>query len=230
MMRGFIATIALTLAATPALAQDLESDSGKLGYALGWRMGQQIQAFKDIEDIDVQALITAINDSTAGVDPKVDLQELRLKLGEFENKARERQLEELQRLAEENQAKANEFLEANQSKTGIVQLPSGVQYRIIEEGDGPRPGIESTVKVHYRSSKIDSTEIDSSFARGVPEEVVVNNVLQGWQEVLPLMKQGSTWQIFVPPELGFGARGNPPAIGPNEALMFDLKLIEIVNP
>jgi FKBP-type peptidyl-prolyl cis-trans isomerase FklB len=229
-MRVLIATIALTLLAGPALAQDLESDSGKLGYALGWRMGQQIQAFQEIETIDVQALMAAIGDASAGRDPQVDLQELRLKLGEFEAKARERQLEELQRLAEENQAKAEEFLTAKEQQAGVVALPSGVLYRIIEEGNGSRPGLESTVKVHYRSSKIDDTEIDSSFARGVPEEVVVNSVLQGWQEVLPLMKQGSTWQIYVPPEMAFGARGNPPAIGPNEALMFDLKLIEIVNP
>ena len=117
---------------------------------------------------------------------------------------------------------------ANKSKTGIVALPSGVQYRVIEEGDGARPGPESLVSVHYRGSKLDGREFDSSFARGTPEEFTVNAVLQGWQEVLPLMKAGSTWQIFVPPELAFGARGNPP-VGPNEALMFDLKLVEIIK-
>ena len=99
---------------------------------------------------------------------------------------------------------------------------------IIEEGEGTRPGMEDTVKVHYRGSKINGHEFDSSFARGVPEEFPVNTVLRGWQEVLPLMKTGATWQIFVPPELAFGARGNPP-VGPNEALMFDLKLVEILQ-
>ena len=88
--------------------------------------------------------------------------------------------------------------------------------------------MDSKVKVHYRGSKMDGREFDSSFARGVPEEFTVNSVLQGWQEVLPLMKQGATWQIFVPPELAFGQRGNPP-VGPNEALMFDLKLVEIIQ-
>ena len=88
--------------------------------------------------------------------------------------------------------------------------------------------MESTVKVHYRGSKANGLEFDSSFARGVPEQFAVNSVLKGWQEVLPLMKTGSTWQIFVPPELAFGARGNPP-VGPNEALIFDLKLVEIVQ-
>ena len=88
--------------------------------------------------------------------------------------------------------------------------------------------MDSSVKVHYRGSKTDGLEFDSSFARGVPEEFTVNSVLKGWQEVLPLMKTGSTWQIFVPPEMAFGARGNPP-VGPNEALIFDLKLAEIIQ-
>jgi FKBP-type peptidyl-prolyl cis-trans isomerase FklB len=116
----------------------------------------------------------------------------------------------------------------NRTKTGIVELPRGAQSRIIAEGEGSRPGLASTVQVHYRGSKMDGREFDSSFARGVPEEFTVNTVLRGWQEVLPLMKTGSTWQIFVPPELAFGARGNPP-VGPNEALTFDLKLVEIVE-
>jgi FKBP-type peptidyl-prolyl cis-trans isomerase FklB len=146
----------------------------------------------------------------------------------FQQQVRQEQLEALQALAAENQAKSQRFLEENKSKTGIVVMPSGVQYRVIEEGEGPRPSMETTVKVHYRGSKMDGREFDSSFARGVPEEFVVNSVLQGWQEVLPLMKQGSTWQIFVPPELAFGQRGNPP-VGPNEALIFDLRLVEIVQ-
>ena len=97
-----------------------------------------------------------------------------------------------------------------------------------DEGEGARPTMESTVKVHYRGSKLTGLEFDSSFARGVPEEFTVNSVLRGWQEVLPLMKTGATWQVFVPPDMAFGARGNPP-VGPNEALTFDLKLVEIVK-
>jgi FKBP-type peptidyl-prolyl cis-trans isomerase FklB len=149
-------------------------------------------------------------------------------LTELQQKVRQEQAEAFQKLAEENRAKSEEFLTANRSKNGIVALPSGIQYRIIDEGDGARPTMESTVKVHYRGSKINGLEFDSSFARGVPEEFTVNSVLKGWQEVLPLMKTGSTWQIFVPPELAFGPRGNPP-VGPNEALIFDLKLVEIVK-
>jgi len=160
-------------------------------------------------------------------EPKVSAVEMRTLLTALQEKVRAEQIEQFRILSEENQAKSEAFLAANKSKLGIVVLPSGVQYRIIEEGDGPRPGLDSKVSVHYRGSKLDGREFDSSFARGTPEEFTVNAVLKGWQEVLPLMKQGATWQIFIPPELAFGNRGNPP-VGPNEALMFDLKLVELL--
>lgn len=229
MMRSLFALILLlTVATSPAVAQDLSTEKGKLSYSVGWDLGTDIK--RRGEDFDVEALISAIRDSASDAEPQVELAEMQRLLTDLQERVRAEQLAALQKLAEENLAKGEEFLQQNRSKTGIVALPSGVQYRIIEEGDGPRPGLESTVKVHYRSSKVDGREMDSSFARGVPQEITVNSVLPGWQEVLPLMKQGSTWQIFVPSELAFGARGNPPQIGPNETLMFDLKLIEIVSP
>ena len=225
-MRVIFALIVLAFVATPALAQDIESDKGKLSYAVGWDIGEDIQ--RRGAEFDVETIIAAIRDSAAGKDPQVPAEEMVAMLTELQQKVRQEQAEAFQKLADDNQKAADEFLDTNKSKNGIVVLPSGVQYRIIEEGEGARPGMEDTVKVHYRGSKINGHEFDSSFARGVPEEFPVNTVLRGWQEVLPLMKTGATWQIFVPPELAFGARGNPP-VGPNEALMFDLKLVEIVN-
>lgn len=222
--------LSLTLAAAfftgPALAQDIESDKGKLSYAMGWRLGLDIN--ERPEEYDVEALIAAIRDSADGGEPRVSEQEMVTVLNAHQQKVRQEQQEAFAALADENRQKSEAFLNENRTKTGIVELPSGVQYRIIEEGDGARPGLDSTVQVHYRGSKMDGHEFDSSFARGTPEEFTVNTVLRGWQEVLPLMKTGSTWQIFVPPELAFGARGNPP-VGPNEALTFDLKLVEIVE-
>ena len=225
-MRVFFAFIVLALVASPALAQDLETDKGKLSYAVGWDIGEDIQ--RRGAEFDVETIIAAIRDSAAKKDPQVPAEEMVALLTELQQKVRQEQAEAVQKLANDNQAAADEFLQTNLSKNGIVALPSGVQYRIIEEGEGSRPGMENTVKVHYRGSKINGHEFDSSFARGVPEEFPVNTVLKGWQEVLPLMKTGATWQIFVPPELAFGARGNPP-VGPNEALMFDLKLVEIIE-
>lgn len=226
-MRSRFALLAVTLVmGGQVIAQDVTTDKGKLSYAVGWDIGQDIK--RRSTDFDVESVIAAIRDNVAGKDPRVTGEEMQALLSELQQKVRQEQVEAFQALSEENQANSQKFLTENKTKTGIVVMPSGVQYRIIEEGEGPRPVMESTVKVHYRGSKMDGREFDSSFARGVPEEFVVNAVLQGWQEVLPLMKQGSTWQIFVPPELAFGQRGNPP-VGPNEALVFDLKLVEIVK-
>ncbi len=225
-MRSRLALSFLFILATgTSVAQDVTTEKGKLSYAVGWDIGADIK--RRSTEFDVESLITAIRDVVGESEPKVGAAEMRTLLTALQEKVRAEQAEQFRQLSEENQLKSEEFLEGNKSKTGIVVLPSGVQYRIIEEGEGPRPGLESKVSVHYRGSKLDGREFDSSFARGTPEEFTVNAVLKGWQVVLPLMKQGSTWQIFVPPELAFGARGNPP-VGPNEALMFDIKLVELL--
>ncbi len=222
----FAFTVLAAFLASPVMAQDLTSEKGKLSYAVGWDIGEDIQ--RRGAEFDVETIIAAIRDSAASKEPQVPADEMVALLTALQQKVRQEQAEAFRKLAEENQKKSEEFLAANSAKNGIVVLPSGVQYRIIDEGDGARPGMDSTVKVHYRGSRTDGLEFDSSFARGVPEEFQVETVLKGWQEVLPLMKTGSTWQIFVPPELAFGARGNPP-VGPNETLIFDLKLVEIVK-
>ena len=226
MRSRFALTLVLLFATGSVLAQDVNSEKGKLSYAVGWDIGADIA--RRSTEFDVESLIAAIRDVVAKKEPRVSNEEMRALLTALQEKVRAEQVEQFKKLSEENQAASDTFLAANKKKTGIVTLPSGVQYRIIEEGDGARPGLESRVTVHYRGSKLDGREFDSSFARGTPEEFTVNAVLKGWQEVLPLMKVGSTWQIFVPPELAFGARGNPP-VGPNEALMFDLKLVEILQ-
>ncbi len=222
----FALIILIALMTGSVVAQDLTSEKGKLSYAIGWDIGEDIK--RRGAEFDVETIIAAVRDSAAGKEPQVPTEEMVAMLTELQKKVRKEQAEAFQKLSDENQSKSEEFLAANISKTGIVVLPSGIQYRIIEEGDGARPNMSSAVKVHYRGSKINGHEFDSSFARGVPEEFTVNTVLKGWQEVLPLMKTGATWQIFVPPELAFGPRGNPP-VGPNEALIFDLKLVEIIE-
>lgn len=222
----FALIIPIVFVTGAVMAQDITSEKGKLSYAIGWDIGEDIK--RRGAEFDVETIIAAVRDSAAGKDPQVPAEEMVAMLTELQKKVREEQTEAFQKLSDENQIKSEEFLEINTTKTGIVVLPSGIQYRIIEEGEGARPNMSSSVKVHYRGSKINGHEFDSSFARGVPEEFTVNTVLKGWQEVLPLMKTGATWQIFVPPELAFGPRGNPP-VGPNEALIFDLKLVEIIQ-
>jgi len=222
----FALFVTATLMTGQVMAQDLNSEKGKLSYSVGWDIGEDIK--RRGAEFDVEAIITAIRDSAAGKESQVPKEEMVTLLTALQQKVRQEQAEAFKKISDENQAKSAEFLAANASKPGVVVLPSGVQYRIIDEGDGARPGMDSTVKVHYRGSKLNGLEFDSSFARGVPEEFTVNAVLKGWQEVLPLMKTGATWQIFVPADMAFGQRGNPP-VGPNEALTFDLKLVEIVK-
>ena len=224
MLIRICAVVVMLIATGTVSAQDISDDKDKLSYAVGWEFGADLK--RRNQEFDVEAVIAALRDAVGDQTPKVTVEEMRDLLTAFQEKLRQEQLEAFQQLAEENKVKSEDFLQSNRSKTGIIVLESGVQYRIIEEGDGARPNMEDTVEVHYRGSKMDGREFDSSFARGVPQTFKVNEVLLGWQEVLPLMKSGSTWQIFVPPELAFGVRGQPP-VGPNEALTFDIKLVQI---
>ncbi|MDZ7790601.1 MAG: FKBP-type peptidyl-prolyl cis-trans isomerase [Xanthomonadales bacterium] len=223
----FAASVSLILAA-PAAAQDLESEQGELGYSIGYEFGAELRSY-DI-DVDLDAILQAVRDAYNEREPSVDMQVMRERMTQLQEKLRQERMEAFEAMAEENKAKAEEFLAENRNKNNIVALPSGVQYRVIVEGDGERPDLEDTVTVHYRGSKINGREFDSSFRRGVPAVFQVNSVIEGWQEVLPLMKEGAEWQVFLPPELAFGVRGDPPIIGPNEALKFDIKLEQIGAP
>ncbi len=213
---------------TAAVAQDLESEPGKLGYAIGYEFGAELRSY-DIE-LDLEAVFQAVRDAYGQTEPQVEVAEMRQLMMELQEQIRQERMAAFQQLAEDNQVRADEFLRENESKTGIVTLPSGVQYRVIEEGEGSRPSLEDVVTVHYRGSKIDGREFDSSFRRGVPAVFQVNSVIEGWQEVLPLMREGAMWQVFLPPELAFGVRGDPPIIGPNEALQFDIRLVQLGEP
>lgn len=226
MFKRLITVLLAMLLSGGVLAQNLESEQGRLGYAVGYDFGADLQQL----DVELEAVIQAIRDGYNESEPQVPRQDMQRLLSELQEKIRQERMDAFMALAEENQAKAEEFLDENRGKKDIQTLPSGVQYRVIEEGDGARPGLEDTVTVHYRGSKIGGREFDSSFARGVPAVFQVNSVLQGWQEVLPLMREGAMWQVFLPPELAFGERGDPPMIGPNEALIFDIRLVRIGEP
>ena len=219
---------AIMTLSTAAVAQDLESEPGKLGYAIGYEFGAELRSY-DIE-LDLESVFQAVRDAYGQTEPQVEVAEMRQLMMELQEQIRQERMAAFQQLAEDNQVRADEFLRENEGKTGIVTLPSGVQYRVIEEGEGSRPSLEDVVTVHYRGSKIDGREFDSSFRRGVPAVFQVNSVIEGWQEVLPLMREGAMWQVFLPPELAFGVRGDPPIIGPNEALQFDIRLVKLGEP
>ena len=223
-MRFKIACLVALVGTFAVSAQDDAETKEKLSYAVGYQIGADFK-YRSL-DLNMETVIEALRDAVNENDPRVPAEEMALLLRNMQEKMQAEQLEKFRQLAEENKSKSEEFLAQNQSKKGIVVLPSGVQYRVIEDGEGPRPTLDSEVTVHYRSSTMNGLEFDSSFARGQPVNFTVGQVIKGWQEVLPLMKTGATWQVFVPPELGYGVRGQRP-VGPNEALVFDLNLVEV---
>lgn len=134
---------------------------------------------------------------------------------------------QMQSTIDKDKAANDAFLATNKTKPGVVTLPSGLQYKIIKEGTGPMPTATDTVTVNYAGTLIDGTEFDSSYKRGEPASFPVGGVIAGWTEALKLMKVGSTWELYIPADLAYGANGVPPVIKPNQTLIFKVDLIDI---
>jgi FKBP-type peptidyl-prolyl cis-trans isomerase len=220
----FGAALLAALAVGGTVAQDTSTEKGKLSYAIGFEIGTDFVDKK--MDVDVATVIRGIQDGIAKKQPTVPVDQMRASLDKMREKLMSEAKAKYEQLARDNKAKSDKFMAENKIKKGIVTLPSGIQYRVIEEGNGKRPLKNSEVTVHYRGSLTSGLEFDSSFARGVPAKFKVDAVLKGWQEVLPMMKVGDHWQIFLPPEQAYGMRGQGP-IGPNEALVFEIKLVDV---
>ena len=218
------AALLAALAIGTVAAQDTTTDKGKLSYAIGFEIGSDFVDKK--MDVDVATVIRGMQDGAAKRAPTVPVDQMRAALDKMRQKLVAEMQAKQEQAARENKAKSDKFMAENKVKKGIVTLPSGIQYRVIEEGTGKRPLKNSEVTVHYRGSLTSGLEFDSSFTRGVPVKFKVDAVLKGWQEVMPMMKVGDHWQIFLPPEHAYGLRGQGP-IGPNEALVFEIKLIDV---
>lgn len=130
-------------------------------------------------------------------------------------------------IAMKNKAAGEAFLNENRKKAGVVTLPDGLQYKVIKEGKGKQPSETDSVTVNYAGTLINGTEFDSSYKRGEPATFPLNAVIRGWTEALKLMKEGSTWELYIPASLAYGERGAPPVIGPNETLIFKVDLISV---
>jgi FKBP-type peptidyl-prolyl cis-trans isomerase len=135
--------------------------------------------------------------------------------------------QEMQREADQNLALSKDFFDHNRTEQGVIETASGLQYKVLQSGSGAKPAAEDSVTVHYTGTLIDGTEFDSSRRSGEPVTFVTANVIPGWQEVLSLMHAGDHWQVFVPSELAYGERGAGSAIGPNQALIFDIELLQV---
>ena len=216
--------LAALLATGTAVAQETTSEKGKLSYSIGYQIGKDFTERK--MDVDINTVVKALQDAYAKRAPAVAEEQMRDTLTKFQTKMMGEAKAEFDKVAGANKAKSDAFMAANKAKKGIVSLPSGVQYRVIEDGTGKQVTATSEVTVHYRGSLSDGLEFDSSFARGEPVKFKVNEVIKGWQEALPRMKVGDHWQIFVPSDLAYAERGQAPRIGPNQALVFDIKVID----
>lgn len=203
----------------------LKTQKDKVSYAIGLNIGKSFRK----DSVDVNSLIFArgVKDAITGAKPLLTDDELKAALTELQAELKKRQ-DDASRVAGETNQKAGEtFLAENKTKDGVVVLPSGLQYKIITAGTGPKPAETDSVVCNYRGTLLDGTEFDSSFKRGQPATFPVNGVIKGWTEALQLMPVGSKWQIFVPADLAYGARGAGGEIGPNATLVFEVELISI---
>jgi len=205
----------------------LESQKDKASYAIGMNIGKSMK--KDDVDVDPEILARGMKDAIDGKQPLLTDEEIQTVLTTLQNDVRKRQQEAFQQASEKNKKEGDAFLAGNKDKPGVVSLPSGLQYKILQPGDGPKPTAADTVVCNYRGTLVDGTEFDSSYKRGQPATFPVGQVIKGWTEALQLMPVGSKWQLFIPPGLAYGERGTGASgpIGPNETLIFEVELLSI---
>ena len=217
-------TLALTLLifSTQTLAEKQPAnDKEKFSYAVGVQLAQNITR-QNIE-IDLDSFLQAIRDIVTSSPLKVSVDEMQTVLNSYRDKEIKRQGE----LAVSNKVAGEKFLADNKSKEGVVTIPGGLQYKIINEGSGKKPQEDDTVVVHYRGTLLNGQEFDSSYARGEPISLNLKGVIKGWQIALPMMKVGAKWKLFVPSDLAYGQQAAGPDIGPNSTLIFDIELLEV---
>jgi FKBP-type peptidyl-prolyl cis-trans isomerase FklB len=205
--------------------QKLNSQKDKESYSLGYQFGQSLKAQGVEINPDLYSL--GFRDALGGKQPLMKQEEMQAMIAEVQKRVMAVRQKEFKEKAEKNLAEAKAFLEENKKKEGIKTLPGGLQYKILTEGSGKMPKATDTVTVQYRGTLISGTEFDSSYKRGQPATFPVNRVIRGWTEALQLMKEGSKWQLFIPPELAYGERGAGGQIQPNNALIFEVELISV---
>jgi FKBP-type peptidyl-prolyl cis-trans isomerase FklB len=214
-------TLSLSVSAFGKEPAGLKSDKQKFSYTVGFQIGQNLK--RQNLDLDTKAFTQGAQDAISNTQPRLKTEEMQAAIQSQQKKEMEKQEAKMKKNLEAGQT----FLEANKKKEGVVTLPSGLQYKIITEGNGKQPKSTDTVVAHYRGTLINGTEFDSSYKRNEPATFPVAGVIKGWQEVLPLMKEGAKWQVYIPAELAYGPRGAGDVIGPNEVLVFDIELLSV---
>ena len=203
----------------------LKTPKEKASYAMGMNFGAGLR--KQSIDIDPAILARGLRDAFSNGKTLLTEDEARAILTQLQSDLRKKQQDLAQQAGDANKKEGIAFLAANKTKDGIVTLPSGLQYKVLQAGAGPKPAPTDTVVCNYRGTLLDTTEFDSSYKRGQPATFPVNGVIKGWTEALQLMPVGSKWQLFIPSELAYGERGAGGQIGPNATLIFEVELLSI---
>lgn len=198
----------------------------KLSYALGLSMGHNFRT-SGIEAIDVAEFAEALESIYGDKQQKMTSLEAKEIINSFFTKMQEKQQAEAAAMGELNAKAGKEFLEVNGKREEVRTTASGLQYEVLEEGNGAQPKPGDSVTVHYTGKLIDGTVFDSSVDRGEPATFGVTQVIPGWVEALQLMKAGSKWRLFIPSDLAYGPQGAGGVIGPNQTLIFDVELISV---
>jgi FKBP-type peptidyl-prolyl cis-trans isomerase FklB len=214
--------------------QPLRSQKEKLSYAIGVASGNNLK--RQSIDVDPEIMARGLKDSLSGGKTLLTDQEMQEVLTAFQKEMNAKQLEatkeqaagQLKAMAEKNRKEGEAFLVENRKKEGVTTLPSGLQYRVLREGKGRSPRLTDTVVAHYRGTLLNDTEFDSSYKRNEPVSFRLDAVIKGWQEALPLMKEGAKWQLVIPPDLAYGENGSR-SIEPNSTLIFEVELISVLR-
>lgn len=218
----------ILLLLTPMLAsadKGLETLEQKASYSFGVDFAKRLQ--QQGIDLDIPALNQGIKDQAAGGKLAFEQGEMNQFKAEYTEQLRAQLLKEQEALAAKNLEAGKKFLAENAKKEGVVTTESGLQYKVIKQGDGPSPGPSDTVTTHYRGTLIDGREFDSSYSRGQPASFPVNGVIKGWTEALQLMKVGDKWELYIPSDLAYGPAARSELIQPNSTLIFELELLGI---
>ena len=199
----------------------------KVSYALGMGIGRQLNDM-GAESLNIDDFAQAIKDVMAGGKTQLDAYEAQVIVQEFFQKQEEKQRASAAERHKALKAQGEQYLAENGKKNGVVTLPSGLQYQVLQEGNGRKPKATDQVKCHYEGMLVDGTLFDSSIQRGEPATFPLNGVIAGWTEGLQLMQEGAKYRFFIPYHLGYGERGAGASIPPFAALVFDVELIEVI--
>lgn len=210
----------------PAPTQVPENLNQKASYLLGFDFVQSLK--QQQAELDLEQLVAGMKTAMEGKEIDMNPEEVRMVMMAFERQCQERMVKMIQAQAAENTAAGQAYLKTNEAAEGVTVLPSGVQYKVVAAGAGETPTAENSVKVHYTGKTIDGKVFDSSVERGEPATFPVGGLIKGMTEVLQKMKVGDKWVVSIPSELAYGQNG-PPQIGPNQVLIFELELLEIVK-